>query len=106
MVLGEKLLLNVGARMISICSVALAGVVLVILPPSPEEANAPAGIVLIRLPGVVDVTSIDTVHEPGTGPIWAGTVPPLSANVVPPGEAVTEPPHEFDTFAGLAIKMP
>lgn len=105
MVLGEKLLFNVGARTISTCRVALAGVLLVTGPNSPDEVNEFAGIVLIRLPGVVEVTSIDTVHEPGV-PTASGTVPPLNDKVVPPGTAVTEPPHVFDTFAGLAMKMP
>lgn len=106
MVLGEKLLFTVGGRMISTCKVALAGVVLLILPVSPVEVSAPAGIVLIRFPGVVEVTSTDTVHEPGVTPLWAGTVPPLKAKVVPPGTAVTEPPHVFDTLAGFAIRIP
>ena len=45
----------------SIVSVADAGVVFVM--PFPV-LNAPAGMVLIRLPGVLEVTSIATVQEP------------------------------------------
>lgn len=68
MVFGEKLLLTVGEWSKSTCSVALAGVVLVTVPPSPLEDNTPAGMVLIRFPVVVDVTLIDTVQEPGVSP--------------------------------------
>ena len=106
MVLGEKLLFNVGDRMMFTRKVALAGVVLVIVPPAPEEVSAPAGIVLIRFPGVVEVTSTDTLHEPGVTAVWAGTVPPLNEKVVPPGTVVTLPPQVVDALAGLAIKIP
>jgi hypothetical protein len=105
-VVGEKLLFTEGDRMPPTRKVALAGVVLVMAPPSLEEVNAPAGIVLIRFPGVVEVTSTDTVHEPGVDPTWAGTVPPLKDKVVPPGTAVTEPPHELDTLTGFAMSIP
>ena len=67
-VLGEKDLLNEGEVTPMTVNVALAGVVLVIDTPPPVELNAPAGIVLIRLPGVDEVTSIPTVHSPGVVP--------------------------------------
>ena len=106
MVLGEKRLFNVGARMTLTCNVALAGVVLVIVPPAPEEVSAPAGIVLIRFPDVVEVTSTETVHEPGVTAVWAGTVPPLNEKVVPPGTVVTLPPQVVEALAGLAMRIP
>ena len=65
MVLGAKLLFNAGDWMELTRNVALEGVVLVMMPPAPEEVSAAAGIVLIRFPGVVEVTFNDTVHEPG-----------------------------------------
>ena len=40
-----------------------------ILIAAPLELSAPAGIVLIRFPGVVEVTSTPTVHEPGVAPL-------------------------------------
>jgi len=79
---------------------------LVTLTPPPVEVNSPAGIVLIRFPGVVDVTSIATVHEPGVVPTWAGTVPPLNDKVVPPETAVTLPPQLLLRFTGFAIEIP
>lgn len=79
---------------------------MVIDPPSPREDNAPAGIVLIKFPVVVEVTSTETVHEPGVTSCCAGTVPPLKDKVVAPGAAVTTPPQVFATFGGLAMKMP
>ena len=88
------------------CKVALAGVVLLIVSPPPMDVNAPTGIVLIRFPGVDDVTSTATVHEPGVDPVCMGTVPPLNDNTVAPGTALTEPPQVFDRFTGLAIKIP
>lgn len=106
MVLGEKLLFTVGAWMILTRKVALAGVVLVIGPALPLEVSAPAGIVLIRFPCVVEVTSSDTVHDPGVTPVCAGTVPPLNDKVVPPDTAVTEPPQVLDALTGFAIWIP
>lgn len=106
MVLGAKLLFNAGDWMELTRKVALAGVVLVMMPPAPEEVSAPAGIVLIRFPGVVEVTFTDTVHEPGVTPLWAGTVPPLNEKVVPPGTAATEPPQVFESLTGFAMSMP
>ena len=106
MVVGEKLLFNVGDWIISTCKVALAGVVLVMVLPPPEEVSAPAGIVLIRFPGIVEVTSTDTLHPPGVTLVWAGTVPPLNDKVVPPGTAVTEPPQVLDALIGLAMRIP
>lgn len=67
-VFGEKLLLNVGGWSRSTCSVALAGVVFVTVPPFPLEDSAPSGIVLIKFPVVVDETLTETVHEPGVSP--------------------------------------
>ena len=65
-VFGEKLLLTVGVPAYSTRSVALADSAFVIVTPPPSVAvNAPAGIVLMRFPTVVEVTSIDTVHDPG-----------------------------------------
>ena len=48
--------------------VALAGEVFVIMLPTPMDVNASDGSVLMRFPGVVDVTSIATVHDPGVMP--------------------------------------
>ena len=87
-------------------NVALAGVVLVIETPPPVELNALAGIVLIRFPAVVEVTSTPTVHSPGVTPTCAGTVPPLNDKVVDPGTAVTLPPQVLETFAGFAMDKP
>ncbi len=87
-------------------NVALAGVVLEIFAPPPVELNAPAGIVLMRLPAVVEVTLMDTVHDPGVVPDCAGTVPPLNAKVVPPVEALTEPPQPLVKPTGLAMASP
>ena len=105
-VLGENDLLTEGEFTPIMVSVALAGVVFVIEFPPPVELKLLAGIVLIRLPRVVEVTSIPTVHSPGVLPTCAGTVPPLKDNVVVPGMAVTLPPQELDTFAGFAIDNP
>ena len=68
---------------------------MVIVMPPPDEDNAPAGMVLIRFPGVEEVTLMDTVHDPGVDPVWAGTVPPLNDMVVEPAGAVTVPPQVF-----------
>ena len=87
-------------------SVALAGSVLLMVVPPPEDDNAPAGIVLMRFPTTVAVTLMDTVQDPGVGPLCAGTVPPLSARVVVPGTAVTVPPQVLITPAGSAIIRP
>jgi hypothetical protein len=105
-VFGEKDLLTEGGLTPTTVNVALAGVVLVIETPPPVELSSPAGIVLIKLPMVVEVTSIATVHSPGVMPTWAGTVPPLSDKVVVPGTAVTLPPQELEMFAGFAIDNP
>jgi hypothetical protein len=68
-VFGEKLLLTVGVPATSTRRVALAGVVFVIIMPPPSVAvNAPAGMVLMRFPGVVEVTSMDIVQDPGFAP--------------------------------------
>jgi hypothetical protein len=68
MVLGENLLLMEGPRIRPTCSVALAGELLDTVPPPPVDFRAPAGIVLIRLKGVEEVTSTETVQEPGVAP--------------------------------------
>ena len=79
---------------------------MVTVSPLPLDDSAFLGIVLIKFPIVVDVTSMPTVQDPGVGPVCAGTVPPLSERVVPPLCAETVPPQEFETFTGLAIKIP
>lgn len=105
-VLGENDLLTEGEFTPITINVALAGVVFVIEFPPPVELKLLGGIVLIRLPTVVEVTSIPTVQSPGVLPACAGTVPPLNDNVVVPGRAVTLPPQEFVTFAGFAMDSP
>ena len=67
-VLGLKLLLTEGGRVPVTFKVALAGVVFVTFAPAPVEDNALVGMVLMRFPEVVEVTLIDTVHEPGVVP--------------------------------------
>lgn len=106
MALGLKLFVTEGVWMASTCKVALAGVVLEMVVPPPVEVNAPAGIVLMMFPGVVDVTLMDTVQDPGVTPDWAGTVPPLKDNVVEPATAVTVPPHVLVKPTGLAMDRP
>ena len=103
---GLKLLLTVGVWIPVTFRVALAGVVFVILPPPPVAVSPPAGIVLIKLPGVVEVTSIETVQEPGVTPLWAATVPPVNDNEVPPAGAITVPPQVLVRLTGFAIEMP
>ena len=104
--LGLKLLLTDGGRVPLTFKVALAGVVFVTFAPAPVEDNALAGMVLIRFPEVVEVTLIDTVHEPGVVPTWAGTVPPISDKDVEPAAAVTEPPQLSVRPTGFAILRP
>jgi|SRR5687767_9475815 hypothetical protein len=106
MVLELKLLFTEGLRVPATFKVALAGLVFVIVVPSPVEVNAPAGMVLIRFPGVVEVTLIETVHDPGVIPSWAGTVAPFTEKVVEPAAAVTEPPQELIKPTGLAMARP
>jgi hypothetical protein len=103
---GLKLLLMEGTGLPATFKVALAGLVLVILEPAPVEVNAPAGMVLIRFPAVVAVTLIETVHDPGVIPSWAGTVPPLNEKLVEPATAVTKPPQELVKPTGLAMASP
>lgn len=107
-VVGLKFLFNDGASTVLTLKVALAGVtfVMVSAPPLAVAVNAPTGMLLTRLPGMVDVTSTETVHEPCTAPLCAGTVPPLSASVVPPATAVTEPPQLLTKLTGLASRIP
>src|SRR5512142_2519469 len=107
MVLGENVLLMEGAVMAPTCKVALAGVVLETGPSSPVDLSVFTGMVLIWFPAVLEVTSMDTVQEPGAAAVVClGTIPPLKEKIVPPGAAVTVPPHVFDTFAGLATLSP
>ena len=103
---GLKLLLIEGIGLPATFKVALAGLVFVMLIPSPVEVNAPAGIVLIRFPAVVEVTMSETVHDPGVIPSWAGTVPPVRDRLVEPPAAVTEPPQELVKPTGLAMVRP
>jgi len=104
---GLKLLLIEGVGDLVTFNVALAGVVFVMfMPLRPVEVSAPRGMVLIRLPAVVDVTLMDTVQDPAVFPVWAGTVPPLKANVVPPAVALTVPPQELVKPTGLAMVKP
>jgi hypothetical protein len=103
---GLKLLLIEGIGLPATFKVALAGPVLVIVVPCPVEVSAPAGIVLIRFPAVLEVTSIETVHDPGVIPSWAGTVAPFTDKVVEPAAAVTEPPQELVNPTGLAMVRP
>jgi hypothetical protein len=64
MVLGAKVLLNDGGATATTVNVALAGVVFEtvtgVTPSMPCEVKLPAGIVLIRAPGKVAVTSTST----------------------------------------------
>jgi hypothetical protein len=76
--------------------VALAGLVLLIVVPPPEELRAPMGILLIQFPGAVEVTLTDTVHEPAVVPDEAGTVPLLKDMVEEPAAAVTLPPQVLE----------
>ncbi len=105
-VAGLKLLLTDGSEMPATFKVALAGLVLVMIVPSPVEVNAPAGMVLIRFPAVVEVTLIETVHDPGVIPSWAGTVALFTDKVVEPAAAVAEPPQELVNPTGLAMLRP
>jgi hypothetical protein len=69
MLLGLKLLLTVGAPIPVTFRVALAGLVVVmVIPPGPVDVNVRAGMVLIQLPGVLEVTIMDTVQLPGVDP--------------------------------------
>ena len=68
-VLGVKVFPIVGGRREATCNVALAGVVFVIVPPPPVPVSPPAGMVLIKFPETMDVTSRETVQDPGVIPI-------------------------------------
>jgi hypothetical protein len=103
--LGLKLLLTDGAEVPVTVRVALAGLVLLIVVPPPVEFRAPTGIVLIKLPGVVEVTLTDTVQDPAVDPVWAGTVPPLRDMLVEPAAAVTEPPQVFPLTPTIVIPV-
>jgi hypothetical protein len=105
-VFGEKDLLISGGKTALTRNVALAGVVFVMVPPPPVPVNVPAGMVFIRLPEVIEVTSIETVHEPGTTPTCGGTVPPLNEKEALPAGAITMPSQVLVKFTGFAMKMP
>jgi hypothetical protein len=79
---------------------------LVIVVPPPVEDKARAGIVLMMFPGIVEVTLIDTVHDPGAEPVCAGTVPPLKEKDVAPTPAFTKPPQLFVMPTGSAMVRP
>ena len=49
---------------------------------------------------------MDTVHDPGVLPDWAGTVPPLNEKEVVPATAVTEVPQVVVKPTGLAMESP
>jgi len=100
---GLKLLLTEGVPVPLTFRVALDGLVLLIRVPPPVESSAPTGIVLMKFPGVVEVTLTDTVHLPGVAPDWAGTVPPLKDIVDEPAAAVTVPPQVFDATSTTLI---
>ena len=108
MLVGLKLLETEGVPVPVTFRVALASLVLVIfMPPEPVELSSPAGIILIQLPGTLDVTLTDTVHDADVEPVLAGTVPLLKEMVDVPGVAVAVPPQEFEMmprilmFAGM-----
>ena len=104
---GLKVFDTVGVGIPVTFRVALAGLVLLMLdPPAPVALSAPTGIVLIKLPVVMEVTFTLTVQEPAVEPTWAGTVPPLRDKLVAPLTAVTVPPHELVTPGALAIFSP
>ena len=96
-------MLTVGVPAAVTFRVALAGLVLLMFVPPPVALKAPIGIVLILLPGDVEVTLTDTVHDPGVVPAWAGTVPPLREMLVEPAGAVTVPPQELDVTPTTVI---
>jgi hypothetical protein len=104
--LGEKPLDNEGEFTPITVIVALAGEVFVIVPPPPVPVKPPVGMVLMRLPGMDDVTSMETLHEPGDKPTCGGTFPPLNVSVVSPAVATTVPPQVLVKFTGFAIVRP
>ena len=90
MVFAAKFLSTVGGMIVVTCKVALAGVVFVAKFPEPSVAvTVPAGMLLIKLPAVVDVTFTVRVHCPFVLPTLAGTIPPLKEMLVPPTTALT-----------------
>jgi hypothetical protein len=60
----------------------------------------------MRFPTANEVTLIVTVHDPGVGPVWGGTIPPLNDNVVDPATAATDPPQVLIKPIGFAITRP
>lgn len=105
-VFGLKLLLTEGVGVPVTFSVALAGLVLLIVVPPPVAFSAPTGIVLIKLPVVTDVTFTFSVQDPTVEPTCAGTVPPLNDKVVEPLTAFTVPPQVLLRFGVFAILSP
>ena len=106
MVFALKFLFTEGGKTVVTCRVALAGVVFATKFPRLSVAvEPPAGMVLMRLPAVVDVISTATVQDPFVLTL-AGTVPPLKEMLVPPATALTEPPQSLDRFTGLARLIP
>jgi hypothetical protein len=101
---GLKLLFTSGVGLAVTLRVALAGLVLLMFVPPPVELRAPTEMVLIKLPGVTEVTLTETVHDPGVEPDCAGTVPPL--NVMEVLVVETFPPHVSLMPAGLATLRP
>ena len=103
-VAGANVLVPVGEESVDTESVALAGVPL--LTPWLVE-SAPAGIVLMWLPGTVEVTSAWKVQLPGVEPTWAGIVAPLIASEPLPAAAVTVAPEQVvEAFGVGAITTP
>lgn len=62
---------------------------------------APAGSVLVKLPGAVVVTSTVTVQLP-----LGGTLPPDNAREVPPASAVTVPPQVVEAPGERVLTNP
>ena len=84
--------------------VALAGVPFVW--PSTVTRD-PAGIVLMWLAGIAEVTSAWKVHVPGVGPTWAGMMAPEIESVPPPAAALTTPEAQVvEAFGTAAITTP
>lgn len=99
MLVGLKLLLTEGIPVPVTFKVARASVAFVMLiPPGPVELNLPGGIILIQLPGTLEVTLTETVHDADVAPVLAGTVPLLKEMSDEPAFAVTVPPQVFEAM--------
>ena len=66
--------------------------------------KAPAGIVLTKLPDMLEVTSTATRQDPGVVFTWADTEPPTRDNLF--AMVVTVPPQVVEMLAGLAKDSP